>query len=111
MENVFARHHRCAERCRNGIRALGLQLFADPAHTSDTVTSVVAPPDLDVGKLLAVLRSDGVVLSGGQGSLAGKIFRVGHLGYIDEGDVDEVLGALAKALPLSRLAGSAGRGG
>jgi aspartate aminotransferase-like enzyme len=111
IANVFARHHRCAERCRDGVTALGLQLFADPAHASDTVTSVVAPPDLDVGKLLTVLRSEGVVLSGGQGSLAGKIFRIGHLGYVDERDVDEVLGALAKALPLSRLASSAGLGG
>jgi aspartate aminotransferase-like enzyme len=111
MANVFARHHRCAERCRNGVRSLGLALFADPAHASDTVTSVVTPPDVDGAKLLATLRSRGVILSGGQGSLAGKIFRIGHLGLVDEGDVDEVLGALDKALPLCRLAGSAGRGG
>ncbi len=104
MANIFARHHRCAERTRAGVRALGLELFADPRHASDTVTSVAAPPDLDVGKLLATLRAEGIILSGGQGPLAGKIFRIGHLGWVDEPDIDQVLGALAKALPLSRLA-------
>jgi aspartate aminotransferase-like enzyme len=64
-----------------------------------------------VGKLLATLREEGVVLSGGQGSLAGKIFRIGHLGYVDVRDVDDVLDALARALPFCRLASTAGRGG
>ncbi len=100
--NVFARHHRCAERVRRGVAALGLELFADPAHASDTVTAVKAPADLDVARLLGLLREDGVVLSGGQERLAGKIFRIGHLGDVDEGDVDVVLAALARALPNAR---------
>ena len=111
MASIFARHHRCADRAREGVKALGLELFADPIHASDTVTSVRVPSDLDVAKLLSLLRADGTILSGGQGSLSGKIFRIGHLGWVYESDIDEVLASLGKVLPLSRLASQATRGG
>ncbi len=104
MSNIFARHHRCAERTRRGVKDLGLDLFADEAHASDTVTAVKIPDDLDVSQLLQVLRSEGVVLAGGQGPLAGKMFRIGHLGWINESDVDEILAALSRALPRARRA-------
>jgi aspartate aminotransferase-like enzyme len=103
MANVFARHQRCADRVRQGVRALGLELFADPAYASNTVTAVKPPPDVDVARLLKLLREAGVILSGGQGKLAGQIFRIGHLGMIQESDVDEILAALGKALPQARL--------
>ncbi len=102
MPSIFARHHRCAERIRRGVKDLGLELFADEAHASDTVTAVKVPGDLDVSQLLQVLRTEGVVLAGGQGALAGKIFRIGHLGWIDDSDVDEILAALSRALPRAR---------
>src|SRR5262249_46687524 len=76
VANVFARHHRDASRIRAGVKHLGLELFADERHASDTVTAVKAPPGLDVARLLSELGGDGIVLSGGQGKLAGKIFRV-----------------------------------
>src|SRR5579884_1823637 len=102
MPSIFAGHHRCAERIRRGVKDLGLELFADEAHASDTVTAVKVPGDLDVSQLLQVLRTEGVVLAGGQGALAGKIFRIGHLGWIDDSDVDEILAALSRALPRAR---------
>jgi aspartate aminotransferase-like enzyme len=104
MANIFARHHRCAERVRRGVKDLGLELFADESHASDTVTAIKAPSELDVSRLLQLLRADGVVLAGGQGNLAGKTFRIGHLGWIAESDVDEVLMALGKTLPLAHRA-------
>jgi aspartate aminotransferase-like enzyme len=110
MCNVFARHQRCAATTRQGVQALGLELFADPRHASSTVTSVKVPADLDVARLLHLLRAGGVVLAGGQGKLAGRIFRIGHLGLIDEADVEEILRALAHALPLARLAGKLSSG-
>lgn len=102
MAEIFARHRRCGDRTRNGVKALGLELFADEAHASDTVTAVKVPNDLDAARLLQVLRAEGVVLAGGQGAQAGKIFRIGHLGWISEADIDEVLAALARAMPLAR---------
>jgi aspartate aminotransferase-like enzyme len=110
VANVFARHHRVASRIRAGIKDLGLELFADGRHASDTVTAVKAPPGLDVARLLAQLRGDGIVLSGGQGKLAGKIFRIGHLGFVDDADAETILAGMERALTRTR-AGVAGSGG
>jgi aspartate aminotransferase-like enzyme len=106
-DNVYARHQRCAEQVRRGIQDLGLRLFADPAHASNTVTAVEVPAGVDSARLLALLRERGVVLSGGQGALAGKIFRIGHLGWIDVPDVAEILMAIGETLPLARQRSSA----
>lgn len=99
--NVFARHARVAERARQGVKGLGLELFpVDERYASNTVTAVKAPPGVDVSQLLRALRErHGVVLSGGQAALAGKIFRIGHLGLVDVHDVDQVIDALRQALP------------
>ena len=102
MATIFARHRRCADRVRDGVTALGLELFADRSHASDTVTAVKVPADVDASRLLQLLRAEGVIVAGGQGPLAGKIIRIGHLGWIDDSDVDEILGALARTLPLAR---------
>jgi len=54
-------------------------------------------------KLLQILREEhGVVLSGGQQKLEGKIFRIGHLGWVNEGDMTTVISALKKALPQAK---------
>ena len=104
MQEVFARHVRSASRAREGVKALGLELFpADERYSSNTVTAVNLPPGVDGGKLLGILEEKyGVVLSGGQASLAGKIFRIGHLGLVDVGDMDQVIAAIAQALPEAR---------
>ncbi|MBI4302537.1 MAG: alanine--glyoxylate aminotransferase family protein [Chloroflexi bacterium] len=99
LSAIVARHERVGALTRKGVKELGLSLFAEEAFASNTVTAVAAPVGVEVGKLLRILREDyGVVLSGGQQSLEGKIFRIGHLGYIYEADIEEVLKALEKAL-------------
>lgn len=100
LPNIFARHARVADLARSGVKSLGLSLFADEKYASNTVTAVKAPEKLDVPKLLQILRDEhNVVLAGGQGKLAGKIFRIGHLGWVTEDDIKEVLEILAKVLP------------
>ncbi len=100
IKNIFARHARVAQATRDGIKALGLALFADPRHASNTVTSVSIPEGLDGAKLRKMLRTEyGVVLAGGQQKLDGKIFRIGHLGMVEESDIQEVLAAIKSALP------------
>jgi aspartate aminotransferase-like enzyme len=102
IQNIFARHARVGKMTREGIQKLGLPLFADPAHASNTVTAVGIPPGLDGKKLRQVLREEyKVVLAGGQQTLDGKIFRIGHLGMVDEKDVREILTAIEKVLPLA----------
>jgi aspartate aminotransferase-like enzyme len=100
LPNIFARHARIAQMTRSGIKSLGLSLFAQDSHASNTVTAVRAGDKLDVSKLIQVLKDEyNVVIAGGQRKLSGKIFRIGHLGLVAEDDIKTVLEALAKALP------------
>ncbi|MDA0988666.1 MAG: alanine--glyoxylate aminotransferase family protein [Chloroflexi bacterium] len=100
METVYERHARIAEKTRTGVKALGLTLLADERWASNTVTAFKIPEGVDPGDLLRQLQSDHeVVLASGQGSLAGKILRVGHLGYIRDEDINGVMEALASVLP------------
>ncbi len=100
MENVFKRHKHIANMTRQGVRALGLELLADEAHASDTVTSVKVPEGVDAGKLSTIMQEEhSVVLAGGQGVLQGKVFRIGHMGLVPEEDIREVLQALETTLP------------
>ena len=98
LENVYARHRRVAQYTRDGGRALGFELFADPAHASDTVTCLKVPAGVDAAALTARLREQGVVIAGGQGKLKGQVIRIGHLGYVNEADIDGVFQALRVAL-------------
>lgn len=97
---VIARHQRVADHLRARLKGLGLRLFPrDEARASNTVTAVEVPAGVEAGELLRALREDyGVVLAGGQGQLAGKIMRVGHMGWVTEEDVDAVADALAVTL-------------
>ena len=99
--NVVARHAKVAQKARSDAKSLGLSLFpASEAYASNTVTAINSPAGVDCSKLLKLLREEyGVVLSGGQGSMTGKLFRIGHLGYVNEADITEVTKALKSALP------------
>jgi len=100
IENVFARQAKIGQMTRDGIKKLGLPLFADPRYASNTVTAVSIPEGLDGKKLRQTLRDEyKVTLAGGQQTLDGKIFRIGHLGWITEKDVKEILTAIEKVLP------------
>jgi aspartate aminotransferase-like enzyme len=100
LDNIIARHGRVAKAAREGIKSLGLPLFADPKYASNTVTSVAGANGLDVKKMLKILREEhDLVLGGGQQSLDGKIFRIGHLGWVTEDDIKEVISTIKVALP------------
>jgi aspartate aminotransferase-like enzyme len=100
LSNIFARHARVGRAARKGVKALGFSLFPEEKYASDTVTAVAAKSGLDVKKLLKILREEhGIVLSGGQQKLEGKIFRIGHLGWVNEDDIADVISALKAALP------------
>ncbi len=103
LDNIFARHARVAQTARNGVKSLGLSLFPDEKYASNTVTAVNANGEIDVPKLIAMLREEyKVVLAGGQQKLSGRIFRIGHLGLVAEKDIKSVLDALSKALPRAK---------
>jgi aspartate aminotransferase-like enzyme len=104
---VFARHAAVGAATRAGLSAMGFRLFADPAHASDTVTAVVVPEGVDWPAFSKELRSRGLVIAGAQGKLAGKVFRVGHLGDVHVDDIVRALetieaGSLALGIPVTR---------
>jgi aspartate aminotransferase-like enzyme len=100
LNNIFARHARIAQTARDGIKSLGLPLFADEKYASNTVTSVAASNGLDINKMRKILREEHqVILAGGQQKLDGKIFRIGHLGWVNEDDIKEVISKIKVVLP------------
>lgn len=100
LENVFARHQRLGNKVRAGVKSLGLELFADEKYASNTVTAVKVPEGVDGPSLNRIMREEhDTVVAGGQAILAGKIFRIGHLGYVTDEDIDAALDALRLALP------------
>ena len=100
IENVYDRHRRAAKACRDGIKALGLELFPQNEDIcSPTVTAVNVPKDTNWETLNNKLRSEGVVLGGNYGPLAGKVFRFGHMGaQAQEELVKKAILALKKVL-------------
>ncbi len=101
VASVHARHAKIGHMVREGIKALGLELLAaDERYASDTVTAIKCPEGVEVAALRRTLEDEhNVVVAGGQGKLAGKIFRIGHLGLVSEEDIRDALDALAKVLP------------
>ncbi|MFA5066250.1 MAG: alanine--glyoxylate aminotransferase family protein [Dehalococcoidia bacterium] len=106
LQNIFARHARIADKARKWVKSRGLELLvADEKNASNTVTAVKVPADMEVSKFSSTLRDEyKVVIAGGQGGMKGKVFRVGHLGFVTEQDMDEVLAAMDKALPKAKKA-------
>jgi aspartate aminotransferase-like enzyme len=98
LPNIIARHARLGSAVRAGVKALGLSLFAKESCASNTVTAVRAPNGVDVKKLLELVREQGTLLAGGQSRLEGKIFRIGHMGWITETDVEAVIASLRSSL-------------
>jgi len=93
MENVYARHHRLGEGVRRAVAAWGLNICAQPGFESDTVTAVVVPADKDARDVIATAYNKyQISLGGGLSEVAGKVFRIGHIG--DMNDVS-LLGAIA----------------
>jgi len=86
LDNVFARHNRLAEGVRKAVAAWGLKLCAkEPKWYSDTVSAVVVPDGLDSAQVVktAFYRYN-LSLGVGLNKVAGKVFRIGHLGALDE---------------------------
>jgi aspartate aminotransferase-like enzyme len=96
---AFERHVRLGRACREGIKAMGLELFSPDDDSAAVVTAVRTPDGVDAGALLLLLRDrHGVTLAPGQGPLKGKIFRIGHIGYFNVFDIATALAAVELAL-------------
>ena len=115
LDNVVARHHRLAEATRRAVQVWaandGPRLFCmSPDRYSDSVTAVLMPDGYDAEAVRRCARTRfNVSLGGGLGPLGGKVFRIGHLGDLNE---PMLLGALAAVEMALRIEGIPhGRGG
>ena len=100
LEGIYTRHEAIAAYTRDRVKGLGLKLVpVDPARASNTVTAVWWPDGVDGSAIGKRAREEfGVVLGGGQGKLRGKIFRIGHMGYVSQEDVAQSLDVVEKLL-------------
>jgi aspartate aminotransferase-like enzyme len=97
LEAVHARHARLAEAARVAVQAMGLRLVAE--NPVNGVTAAYGPEGIDTDALIKLMRDKyGVQMAGGQEALKGRIFRIGHMGYISEGDMLVAISTLEKAL-------------
>lgn len=100
LDNVFARHHRLAGAVRAAVDAWGLRNCAQgPEWYSDTVTAIMVPDGFDANDVIktAYNRYD-LSLGGGLNKVAGKVFRIGHLGWLNEIMVLQALGGVELAM-------------
>ncbi len=86
LDNVFARHARHAEATRRAVRAWGLEILcADPVRHSGSLTAVLMPPGHDADRVRAIaLERFDLSLGTGLGKVAGKVFRIGHVGDLND---------------------------
>lgn len=100
IENIWARHRRMAAAARAATQALGLKLFAE--FPADGLTVITVPDGVDGTAVLgAIEKKHGFKLANGQDTLKGKIWRLAHMGYIDQFDVLGAISALELELAVA----------
>ena len=111
LEAIFARHARHRDAAQAGMVAMGLPLYAAEGHGSPAITAV-APVGIDAEELRkAVKQRFDILLAGGQDHLKGKVFRIGHLGFVCDRDVLTAVAAIEATLQgLGLHQGPAGAG-
>lgn len=98
LENILARHQRLTQATRAAVKALGLPLFAPDAAASPAITAV-APDRIEAEQIRSVMKKRfDIALAGGQDHLKGKIFRIGHLGFVCDRDILAAISALEASL-------------
>ncbi len=98
LENIVARHQRLTEATRAAVKALGLKTFA-PDNAASTAVTAVDPAPVDAEKIRGIMKQKyDIALAGGQDHLKGKIFRIGHLGFVSDRDILTVIGCLEATL-------------
>lgn len=110
LENIFARHQRHMTATRAAMQALNLPLFA-AEHASSPAITAVAPVNVDSEQIRSVMKKQfDIILAGGQDHLKGKIFRVGHLGFVSDRDILTAVSALEATLQALNYEFTAGAG-
>ncbi|MGB7291841.1 MAG: alanine--glyoxylate aminotransferase family protein [Thermodesulfobacteriota bacterium] len=98
LEKIYNRHATLALATREAMKAIGLDLYAKHSP-SPALTAVIAPEEIDAGKVINGLRQKfGMTVAGGQDQAKGKIFRISHIGFIDKAATIAVVSAVESVL-------------
>jgi len=98
LESIFTRHQRLMNATRAAIKGLNLPLFTADSCASHAITAV-APSSVEAEQIRAIMKKQfDIALAGGQDHLKGKIFRIGHLGFVSERDILSAIASLEVAL-------------
>jgi NAD-reducing hydrogenase large subunit len=98
LENIFQRHNKHKLAMSNAAKALNLKLFANEKYLSPSITAIETD-GIDAEEFRKIIKNKfDILLAGGQDHLKGKIFRVGHLGYVNDRDVITVISAISDTL-------------
>ncbi len=99
LERIFRRHVAIGRACRAGVKAMGLELYSPDDDSAAILTGVMTPPGIDAVELRLALRARfGITTAGGHGDVVNRLFRIGHIGYVDVFDIITVLGAVEMLL-------------
>ncbi len=98
MENRFLRHARIAQAIRAALEKLGFSFFTQKPYLADTLSVVNYPEGVEDLSFRKGLYENGVVVAGGLGEMAGKVFRMGHMGNLSVSQVYYALQSLEKTL-------------
>jgi len=97
LDRIFAHNRKLSAATKAAVQAMGLELYSKQ-YPSEVLTAVQAPAGVDGQQVVAKMREKGIWIAGGQAQAKGKIFRIAHMGYIDEQDLLGTLGALEAVL-------------
>ncbi len=98
LDNIFLRHNKHKLAMSNAVKALNLKLFADEKYLSPSITAIKTE-GIDAEEFRKKIKNNfDILLAGGQDHLKGEIFRVGHLGYINDRDIISVVSAISNTL-------------
>jgi aspartate aminotransferase-like enzyme len=99
LESAFARHAALGRACREGAKAMGLDLFSPDEERSAIVTAILTPEGVDAREVVLALRDRfGITVAGAHGDMGPKMLRIGHIGYYDVFDITTALAALETLL-------------
>ncbi len=98
LENIFSRHNKHKLAMSNAAKVLNLKLFADEKYLSPSITAIKTG-EMDAEEFRKTIKNNfDILLAGGQDHLKGKIFRVGHLGYVNDRDIITIISAISNTL-------------
>ena len=95
LETAFARHVALGRACRAGAKAMGLELYSPDEDRAAILTAILTPDGVDAVDLRLALRDrHGITIAGGHGDIADRLFRIGHIGWVDVFDIVTALAAV-----------------